>query len=128
MLNIPLCIWPISLKQNKSGGKGGMIWENSTATYTLLYAKQTTSASSMHEAGTQSRTTQRDRPPKTGQPRGIGQGRKWEGGSRWGGDTVADSCWWKKPSQYYKVIILQLNKCWKEWKPSKTCTLYFDNT
>ena len=65
--------------------------------------------------------------PKAGQPRGIGRWGKWERGSRWGGDTVADSCWWQKPSQYCKVIILQLNKRWKEWKPSKTCTLYFDN-
>ena len=32
-------------------GKGGMIWEKSIETYTLPYAKQMTSAKSMHEAG-----------------------------------------------------------------------------
>ena len=32
-------------------GKDGMIWENSTETYTLPYVKQMTSASSVHEAG-----------------------------------------------------------------------------
>ena len=32
-------------------GEGGMIWENSSETYTFLYVKQMTSASSMHEAG-----------------------------------------------------------------------------
>ena len=32
-------------------GEGGMIWENSTETYTLPHVKQTTSVSSMYEAG-----------------------------------------------------------------------------
>ena len=32
-------------------GKGGMIWENSTETSILLYVKQMTSPSSMHETG-----------------------------------------------------------------------------
>ena len=32
-------------------GKGGMIWEKSIQTYTLPYAKQMASASSMHDAG-----------------------------------------------------------------------------
>jgi len=32
-------------------GEGGMIWENSTETYTLSYVKQMTSTSSMHDAG-----------------------------------------------------------------------------
>ena len=32
-------------------GGGGMIWENSTETYTLPYVKQMTSESSRHEAG-----------------------------------------------------------------------------
>ena len=32
-------------------GEGGKIWENSTETCILPYVKQTTSASSMHEAG-----------------------------------------------------------------------------
>ena len=33
------------------GGEGEMICENSIETYTLPYAKQMTSANSMHEAG-----------------------------------------------------------------------------
>ena len=32
-------------------GEGGTIWENSTETCILLYVKQMTSASSVHEAG-----------------------------------------------------------------------------
>ena len=32
-------------------GERGKIWENSIETYTLLYVKWMTSASSMHEAG-----------------------------------------------------------------------------
>ena len=33
------------------GGEGGMIWENSTETYTLLYVKQKTSVSLIYDAG-----------------------------------------------------------------------------
>ena len=32
-------------------GKGGMIWENNTETYTLSYVKQMTNVSSIHKAG-----------------------------------------------------------------------------
>ena len=39
------------LLDSVGGGEGGMIWGNSTETYTLPYVKQMTSASLMHEAG-----------------------------------------------------------------------------
>ena len=86
-------------------GEGGMIREKSIETCTLPCVKQMTSASSMHEAGTQSRcsgTTQRG---------GVG----WAGGrerrSGWGTHV---NPWlihvgvWQKPPQYCKVITLQL--------------------
>ena len=76
-------------------GEGGMIWENNIETCILPYVKQMTSASSIHEAGTQSRcsgTTQR-----------YGVGRKVQDR----GNTCAP---WQRPSQYCKVSILQLNK------------------
>ena len=63
-------------------GKGGMICENTTETCTLPYVKQMTSASSMQEAGHQSRcsgTTQMDR---------VG----WQVGGEFTGVTVASSC------------------------------------
>ena len=66
------------------GGKGGMIWENSIETYTLPYVKQMTSASSMHEQGTQnwcSESTHRD---------GVEEFRM----------MAVDI--WQKPSQYCK--------------------------
>ena len=84
-------------------GKGGMISENSTETCILPYVKQMTIASSMHEAGHPSwcsGTIQRDK-----------VGREVGGEFRWG-----DTCMpvtihvdvWQKPSQYCKVLILQL--------------------
>ena len=84
-------------------GEGGMIREKSIETCTLPCVKQMTSASSMHEAGTQSRcsgTTQRG-----------GVGREVGEGSGWGTQVHT---WlihvdvWQKPPQYCKVISLQL--------------------
>ena len=48
-----------------------------------------------------------------GRPRGMGWGRRWEGGSGWG--TPINPCLihvnvWQKPLQYCKVISLQLIK------------------
>ena len=48
-----------------------------------------------------------------GRPRGMGWGRRWEGGSGWG--THVNPCLihvnvWQKPLQYCKVISLQLIK------------------
>ena len=47
-----------------------------------------------------------------GQPRGIGWGGRWEGGSGWGGHMYTCGWFitdvWQKPSKYCKVIILQL--------------------
>ena len=84
-------------------GERGMIWENSTEACILPCVKQMTSASSMHEAGHSKLVpwdTQRD-----------GVGREVGGASAWGTHVHP---WlfhvnvWQKPSQYYKVIILQL--------------------
>ena len=85
-------------------GEGGMIWENSTETYTLSYVKQMTRTSLMHEAG-HPKLVLWDNPE-------IEWGGMWEEGSGWGGYMY--TCGWfmlmydKKPSQYCKVIILQL--------------------
>ena len=52
-------------------------------------------------------------PGTLGRPRGIGQKRRWEGGSGWG---IHVNPWlihvnvWQKPLQYCKVISLQLIK------------------
>ena len=67
-------------------GEGGMIWEDSIETCILLYVKQTTSASSMREAG-------HTKPVLWDDPEGWGR----EGGGRGvqDGDTctpMADSC------------------------------------
>ena len=85
-------------------GEGGMIWENSIETYTLLCVKQISSASLMYEAGH----------PKLVLCDNL-EGWGGEGGGRGvqeGGDTCmpkADLYWcMQKPSQYRKVIILQL--------------------
>ena len=82
-------------------GTGGMIWENSIETCTLLYVKEMTSASSMHEALKTSALEKL---------RGVGWGGRWEGGSEMGGGHMYTCGWflyvWQKPSQYYKVIIL----------------------
>ena len=49
----------------------------------------------------------------SGTPGGVGWGGEWEGASGWKGHVYL---WpihidvWQKPSQYCKVIILQLNK------------------
>ena len=83
-------------------GEGGMIWENSTETCILPYAKQTTNASSMHEVG-HSKLVLWDNP----------EGWGGEGG-RWGVQGIYVQPWLihvdvrQKPSQYYKVIIPQL--------------------
>ena len=69
-------------------GEGGMICEYSIEKCILPYVKQMTSASSMHEAGTQSQcseTIQRD---------GVGREVAGEGGTQNGGTRVSmsDSC------------------------------------
>ena len=58
-------------------GEGGMICENSVETCILLYVKQMTSASSMHEAG-------QAKPVLWGNPEGMGVGREVGGGFRMG--------------------------------------------
>ena len=69
----------------------------------LPYVKQMTSISLMHEA--------RHSNPVPGQPRGMGWGGRWEGGSGW---EIHVHPWlihvnvWQKPPQYCKVITLQL--------------------
>ena len=48
-----------------------------------------------------------------GRPRGMGWGRRWEGGSRWGthvNPRLIHVNVWQKPLQYCKVISLQLIK------------------
>ena len=48
-----------------------------------------------------------------GQPRGMGWGGRWEGGSRWWTHVhqwLIHVNVWQKPPQYCKVISLQLNK------------------
>ena len=86
-------------------GKGGMIWENGTETCILLYVKQATSASSMHEAGH----------PKLvlwDNPEGWnGMGRKAGGRSGCGGHVhpwLIHVNVWQNPPQYCKIISLQL--------------------
>ena len=85
-------------------GKGGMIWENSIETCILSYVKQIDSPGSMNETGCS----------------GL---MHWDDPERWGGDGgrrgIQDEGThvhprlihvnvWQKPSQYCKVIILQL--------------------
>ena len=46
-------------------------------------------------------------------PRGMGWGRRWEGGSRWGthvNQWLIHVNVWQKPLQYHKIISLQLIK------------------
>ena len=48
-----------------------------------------------------------------GRPRGMGWGRRWEGGSGWGTHVnpwLIHVTVWQKPLQYCKVISLQLIK------------------
>ena len=55
-------------------GEGGMNWESSTETYTLLYVKQIASGNLLY-----------DRELKPGvlwQPRGVGWHGRWQGGSK----------------------------------------------
>ena len=57
-----------------------------------------------------------------GRPRGMGWGRRWEGGSGWG---IHADPWlihvsvWHKPLQYCKVISLQLIKINEKKKKRK---------
>ena len=85
-------------------GEGGMIWENSIETCILLYVKQTTSVSSMREAG-------HTKPVLWDDPEGWGR----EGGGRGvqDGGHMYPHGWFmlmygKKTPQYCKVISLQL--------------------
>ena len=78
-------------------GKGGKIWENNVETCILLYVKQMTSVSSMHEAG---------HPKPVLWDYWEGQG-GWEvgGGFRMGGHIytwLIHANVWQKPPQYCK--------------------------
>ena len=82
-------------------GEGGMIWENSTEASMFPYVKQMARESLMDEVGH----------PKSvlwGDPEGLG----WEGGGK--GFRIGEQLQlihvdvWQKPSQYCKIIILQL--------------------
>ena len=86
-------------------GEGGKIWENSLETCILPYVNRWPVQARWMKQGTQSQcsgTTQRD-----------GVGRETGGGFRMGGYV---NLWlihvgvWQKPSQYCKVIILQLKE------------------
>ena len=85
-------------------GEGGVIWENSIETCTLPYVKQMTSASSMYEGG-YPKSVLWDNPE--GQGREGRRRRVQDGG-------IHVYLWpihaevWQKPSQYCKVMILQL--------------------
>ena len=57
-------------------GKGGMIWENGIETCIISYVKRITSPGSMHDTGGLG-LVHRD------EPRGLGRGGRWEGGSGW---------------------------------------------
>ena len=86
-------------------GEGGMFQENSIETCILSSVKQITSQGWIHET--------RAGAGALGRPRGMGWGRRWEGGSGWGAHV---NPWlihvnvWQKPLQYCKVISLQLIK------------------
>ena len=86
-------------------GEGGMIWENSTETYITTC-----------EIDDQSRFDAWDRALKAGalgQPRGMGWGARWEGGSGLGTHVhpwLTHVNVQQKPPQYCKGISLQLNK------------------
>ena len=86
-------------------GEGGMFQENNIETCILSIVKQIASPGWMHETSA--------RGCALGRPRGMGWGRRWEGGSGWGTHV---SPWlihvnvWQKPLQYCKVISLQLIK------------------
>ena len=77
-------------------GEGGMVWENGVETCILLYVKQITSPSSMHDTGCSGLVHWDD-------PEGwYGEG----GGFRMDNTCtpMADSCQcMAKPIQYYKV-------------------------
>ena len=94
-------------------GEGGMIWEDSIETCILLYIKQMISACTKFDAWSKA--------PKAsalGQLRGMGWGGRWQGGSGWGNTMYPRLIHvdvWQKPSQYCKVIILQLKLIFKKW-------------
>ena len=92
----------LSLCLSVGGGEGGMIWEDSTETYTLPYVKQPATVSLMCDTRNQSRrsvTAWRD---------GVGRA----GGGGFSRDGTHAHLWpihadvWQKPSQYCKVITL----------------------
>ena len=104
--------------------KGGMIWEKSIETCMLPYVKQMTSASSMHEAEHSKPvlcfmhwtcTGQCMKQSTQSQCSGTTQKLGWDGGGcgvqDWGTRVhpwLIHVNVWQKPSQYCKVIILQL--------------------
>ena len=84
-------------------GEGGLSGESSTEAYTLTYVKQPMGICWMTQ-GTQTGLLE--------QPRGVGKGGRWQGGSRARG--TYEHMWlihvdvWQKSNQYSKAIILQL--------------------
>ena len=91
-------------------GESGMIWENSIETYTLPCVKEIANVSLLYDAGNTKLVFCDHREGWEGQ--GDGRGIK-EGGNIC--ISTAVSCWcMQKPSQYFKIIILQL-KFFKRW-------------
>ena len=93
------------LSDSLGEGEGGMIWENSIETCTLL-CKTMTSASLMHEAG-HSKLVLWENPEGWG---GEGGGRVVQDGGTHEHLWLIHVAIWQKRSQYCKVIILQLKK------------------
>ena len=86
-------------------GEGGMIWENSIETYTLPYVKEIANGSLLYDAGIPKQVFCDHLEGWEGQ--GGGRGIK-EGGNICIPTVI--SCWcMQKPSQYFKIITLQLN-------------------
>ena len=83
--------------------EGGINWESSTETYTLLCVKQPASGNLLYDAGSSNLVLCDNLEGWDG----VGGGRKvQEEGDR--GISMADSCCCMKPTQYCKAVILQL--------------------
>ena len=97
-----------SLSDCVGEGKGGMIWESTVETCILSYVKWITSPGLMHETGWSGLVHWKD--PEGWDREGGGMG-GLDGGSGWGTYVrpwLIHVDVWQKPSQYYKVISLQL--------------------